>query len=235
MLCAAGARVAVDSTFATPLLQRPLELGADVLDAERDEVHRRALGPAARASSARATGAAERLRHARAQFGATPGALEAFLALRGLRTLPVRLERLAADGVDAGGAAARASGGAARCTTRGCGRPGPRACRAASWTASARCSRSSCAAAPTGRRGVRARRGLHARQEPRRRRELIDRRARSRAPARRRHCCASASAASTPRISGATSRRRSRFRSRAGTRRRPRAARRRPRRRRRGP
>jgi cystathionine gamma-synthase len=34
----------------------------------------------------------ERLRHARAQLGATPGALEAFLALRGLRTLPVRLE-----------------------------------------------------------------------------------------------------------------------------------------------
>jgi cystathionine gamma-synthase len=32
------------------------------------------------------------LRHARAQVGATPGALETFLALRGLRTLPVRLE-----------------------------------------------------------------------------------------------------------------------------------------------
>ncbi len=32
------------------------------------------------------------LRHARAQVGATPGTLEAFLALRGLRTLPVRLE-----------------------------------------------------------------------------------------------------------------------------------------------
>ena len=34
----------------------------------------------------------DRLRQTRAQLGATPGALEAFLALRGLRTLPVRLE-----------------------------------------------------------------------------------------------------------------------------------------------
>ena len=41
--------------------------------------------------SARAT-TLDELRHARAQLGATPGALEAFLALRGLRTLPVRLE-----------------------------------------------------------------------------------------------------------------------------------------------
>ena len=95
----AGARVVVDSTFATPLRQRPLEHGADVVlhSATKfigghsdlllgvcitadDEVH-------------------ERLVQARTFQGATPGALEAFLALRGLRTLPIRLaaaERTAA-------------------------------------------------------------------------------------------------------------------------------------------
>ncbi len=96
LLCAgaraAGVAVAVDSTFATPLLQRPLELGADVsmhsatkfICGHSDLL----LGVATTRDPARL----DRLRHARAQLGATPGALEAFLALRGLRTLPVRLE-----------------------------------------------------------------------------------------------------------------------------------------------
>ena len=42
---AAGARCVVDNTFATPYLQRPLELGADVVVHSRHEVPRRALGP----------------------------------------------------------------------------------------------------------------------------------------------------------------------------------------------
>ena len=88
---AAGAVVAVDSTFATPLLQRPLELGADVV------VHSATkfigghsdllLGMAGTSDPQRA----EALRHTRGTLGATPGALEAFLALRGLRTMAVRL------------------------------------------------------------------------------------------------------------------------------------------------
>ena len=41
----AGARVVVDNTFATPALQRPLELGADAVVAQRHEVHRRAFRP----------------------------------------------------------------------------------------------------------------------------------------------------------------------------------------------
>jgi len=88
---ATGARMVVDSTFASPLLQRPLEHGAaitlhsgtkfigghsDLLIGlcvtGDDEIH-------------------ERLVQARTFQGATPGALEAFLALRGLRTLPIRL------------------------------------------------------------------------------------------------------------------------------------------------
>jgi cystathionine gamma-synthase len=90
---AAGATAVVDSTFATPLLQRPLELGADVamhsatkfIGGHSDLL----LGVASVSDPERA----ERLRHARGLLGATPGALEAYLALRGLRTLPVRLDR----------------------------------------------------------------------------------------------------------------------------------------------
>jgi cystathionine gamma-synthase len=90
---AAGAAVAVDSTFATPLLQRPLELGADVvihsatkfISGHSDLM----LGIASTRDPERATA----LRHTRGSTGAAPGSLEAFLALRGLRTLAVRLER----------------------------------------------------------------------------------------------------------------------------------------------
>src|SRR5829696_8923645 len=83
----------VDSTFATPLLQRPLELGADVV------VHSatKAIGGHADLllgiAITRDTALAEHLREGRRLLGTTPGTLEAFLALRGLRTLPVRLER----------------------------------------------------------------------------------------------------------------------------------------------
>jgi len=90
---AAGATVVVDTTFATPLLQRPLELGADVamhsatkfIGGHSDLL----LGVASTSDPDRAM----RLRHAREMLGSTPGALEAYLALRGLRTLPVRLDR----------------------------------------------------------------------------------------------------------------------------------------------
>ena len=89
VLCAAGVPVAVDSTFATPLLQRPLELGATF---SMHSATKFIGGHSDLLMGAISTRAPEPLRHARAQFGATPGALEAFLALRGLRTLPVRLE-----------------------------------------------------------------------------------------------------------------------------------------------
>jgi cystathionine gamma-synthase len=91
-LCAAGVPVAVDSTFATPLLQRPLELGATLSMHSASKFiggHTDLLLGVVTTCDPEWV---ERLRHARAQLGATPGALEAFLALRGLRTLPVRLE-----------------------------------------------------------------------------------------------------------------------------------------------
>ena len=89
----AGAVVAVDNTFATPLLQNPLTLGADFvvhsatkyLGGHSDLL----LGVAIAATEADA----ERLRRRRQIAGATPGALECFLTLRGIRTLAVRLEQ----------------------------------------------------------------------------------------------------------------------------------------------
>ncbi|GAA4663088.1 trans-sulfuration enzyme family protein [Kineococcus glutinatus] len=90
---AAGALVVVDSTFATPLLQRPLELGADVvvhsvtkfLAGHSDVV----LG----AVVVREPDLLARLRQVRTLHGAIPGPWEVWLALRGLRTLALRLER----------------------------------------------------------------------------------------------------------------------------------------------
>ena len=96
-LCAAGreagAIVGVDSTFATPLLQQPLALGADVVVHSATKFiggHSDLLSGLA---IARDQALAGRLRHRRGMTGATPGALEAFLALRGLRTLALRLDR----------------------------------------------------------------------------------------------------------------------------------------------
>jgi len=96
-LCAAGRRagaiVGVDNTFATPLRQQPLALGADVVVHSATKFiggHSDLLSGIA---IARDQGLAGRLRQRRGLTGATPGALEAFLALRGLRTLALRLDR----------------------------------------------------------------------------------------------------------------------------------------------
>lgn len=85
------ARVVVDSTFATPLAQQPLSLGADIVVHSATKLigghSDLLLGLTVTADETHAT----QLRDARTRNGATPGALEAWLALRGLRTLPVRL------------------------------------------------------------------------------------------------------------------------------------------------
>ncbi len=94
---AAGARVVVDNTFATPLLQRPLELGADIV------VHsatKYLSGHSDVLMGAVVTGDDEvyaALKGRRDLIGAIPGTLEAWLALRGLRTLHLRVERAQAN------------------------------------------------------------------------------------------------------------------------------------------
>jgi cystathionine gamma-synthase len=83
----------VDNTFATPLLQRPLESGADIvlhsatklLSGHSDVL----LGVlVTRADDMQTFDALDAMRRS---FGAAPGPMEAYLALRGLRTLPLRL------------------------------------------------------------------------------------------------------------------------------------------------
>ena len=87
----AGALVAVDNTFATPLLQNPLKLGADFV------VHSATKfigGHSDLLLGVVVTRTAEdhdRLVRRREVSGGTPGALECFLALRGARTLALRL------------------------------------------------------------------------------------------------------------------------------------------------
>ena len=88
---AAGALMVVDSTFATPLLQRPLEHGAAIVLHSGTKFiggHSDLLIGLCVTSDDQIY---ERLVQARTFQGATPGALEAFLALRGLRTMPIRL------------------------------------------------------------------------------------------------------------------------------------------------
>jgi cystathionine gamma-synthase len=90
---AVDALVAVDNTFATPLLQRPIEHGADlVVHAVTKYLagHSDLLMGAVVASDADLVA---RLTGYRTLGGAIPSAFEAFLALRGLRTLEVRVER----------------------------------------------------------------------------------------------------------------------------------------------
>jgi cystathionine gamma-synthase len=103
-ICAAprgtGTRVVVDNTFATPLGQRPLALGADVVVHSATKFiggHSDLLmGVAVTADH----GVLAELRATRGLSGGTPGALECFLALRGVRTLPLRLRHASATAAE---------------------------------------------------------------------------------------------------------------------------------------
>jgi cystathionine gamma-synthase len=89
--------VVVDNTFASPALQRPLELGADVvfhsatkyLGGHSDTVN----GVVATSDDA----VADTLRFLQNAMGAVPGPVDCFLVLRGLRTLGLRMERHSAN------------------------------------------------------------------------------------------------------------------------------------------
>jgi cystathionine gamma-synthase len=90
---AAGAVVVVDNTFATPLLQSPLELGADLVVHSATKFIGGHSDLLLGAVVARRPEDHARLRRRRLVAGATPGALECFLALRGARTLALRLRQ----------------------------------------------------------------------------------------------------------------------------------------------
>ena len=89
----AGAYVAVDNTFATPLLQQPLSMGADLVVHSATKLIAGHSDVLLGAVATRDDQLYDVLKKRRDLTGATPGTFEAWLALRGLRTLHVRLER----------------------------------------------------------------------------------------------------------------------------------------------
>jgi cystathionine beta-lyase/cystathionine gamma-synthase len=90
---AAGAMVVVDNTFATPYLQRPLELGADIVIHSTTKYlggHSDLVGGFAATNDPTV---AERLYFLQKSLGAVPGPFDCWLVLRGLKTLAVRMRQ----------------------------------------------------------------------------------------------------------------------------------------------
>jgi cystathionine gamma-synthase/cystathionine gamma-lyase len=88
-----GAKLVVDNTFATPMLQRPLALGADVVLHSTTKYlngHSDIVGGAILLSDDALN---ERLRFLQNAIGAIPSPFDCFMVLRGVKTLAVRMER----------------------------------------------------------------------------------------------------------------------------------------------
>jgi cystathionine gamma-synthase len=94
----AGAKLVVDGTFGTPVLQRPLELGADAVLHSSTKYfggHSDVQGGAL--AFARRDDGVARIEHIRHVLGAVASPFGSWLVLRGLRTLPCRMERHSAN------------------------------------------------------------------------------------------------------------------------------------------
>jgi cystathionine gamma-synthase len=90
---AAGAMLAVDSTVATPVFTRPLALGADlVMHSASKYLNGHSDVIAGVLAATRPTAVWERIQAVRTQYGAILGPFEAWLLMRGLRTLEVRVK-----------------------------------------------------------------------------------------------------------------------------------------------
>jgi cystathionine gamma-synthase len=88
-----GAMVVVDNTFATPYLQRPLELGADIVLHSMTKYlggHSDTVGGFVATNDPTV---AERLYFLQKSLGAIPGPFDCWLVLRGIKTLAIRMER----------------------------------------------------------------------------------------------------------------------------------------------
>jgi cystathionine beta-lyase/cystathionine gamma-synthase len=93
-----GAIVVVDNTFASPYLQRPLELGADLVVHSTTKYlggHSDVVGGFVATSDA---ALAERLRFLQKSLGAVPGPFDCWLVLRGVKTLALRMQRHSENG-----------------------------------------------------------------------------------------------------------------------------------------
>jgi cystathionine beta-lyase/cystathionine gamma-synthase len=89
----AGAILAVDNTFATPYLQQPLTLGADIVVHSTTKYlggHSDVIGGFVATSD---PALVERLRFLQKSLGAVPGPFDAWLVLRGIKTLAVRMRQ----------------------------------------------------------------------------------------------------------------------------------------------
>jgi cystathionine gamma-synthase len=99
---AAGARVVVDNTFATPLLQQPLAMDADIVVHSATKFIAGHSDVLLGALVTRNDELYDVLKKRRDMIGAVPGTFETWLALRGIRTLHVRLERAQANAQELG-------------------------------------------------------------------------------------------------------------------------------------
>ena len=117
---AAGALLVVDNTFATPYLQRPLELGADIVVHSTTKYlggHSDVVGGFAATNDPTI---AERLLFLQKSLGAVPGPMDCWLVLRGIKTLAVRMRQHCHS--------AHATVGLSRTTSTGASRPSIRGC-----------------------------------------------------------------------------------------------------------
>ena len=132
-----GARVVVDNTFATPFLQRPLELGADIVVHSATKYlggHSDVVGGFVATNDPEI---AERVGFLQNAVGAVPSPFDCYLVLRGLKTLAVRMERHCENARRDRHRCSSAPGGVARALPRARRSPGPRRSRAARCATSA--------------------------------------------------------------------------------------------------
>jgi cystathionine gamma-synthase len=97
MCSSTSPRLVVDNTFATPYLQRPLELGADIVVHSTTKYlggHSDVVGGFAATNDPTI---AERLSFLQKSLGAIPGPFDAWLVLRGIKTLAVRMRQHCAN------------------------------------------------------------------------------------------------------------------------------------------
>jgi len=102
-----GILVVVDNTFGTPWIQRPLELGADIVMHSATKFlngHSDMVGGVAIVGDA---ALAERIGFLQNAIGAVGGPFDSFLALRGLKTLPLRMRRSSESALEIAGRLAR--------------------------------------------------------------------------------------------------------------------------------
>ena len=113
-----GARVVVDNTFATPYLQRPLELGADIVVHSATKYlggHSDVVGGFAATNDPEI---AERIGFLQNAVGAVPSPFDCYLVLRGIKTLAVRMERHCTNAQAVATMLVGAPGGVDACSTR---------------------------------------------------------------------------------------------------------------------